>query len=288
MMLMKSEVYSSYTTTDGDGRFVFTQVPPGDDFTLSVQYFDPDDLPPGASAVAETISVPADTNFEYGDFYLVEDDLIVLLPERESVFTEVPTLLSWEPYPGAAYYHLEFYSYRGTYNDFELDTTETHIQLELALPLQCIYGWDVTAYSSSGIPLANSDQAFTDMSTDFYQMYDGIFQIENDEFHSCTLEVSSPSFGEKITSGRVEFRWEKHPLAVTYRLSIARNYWEPGTLIYHFVPDFFTGDFSIREDGSTVGPSLPAFGKGWYSWVLRAFAEDGGYIADAVGDFSIP
>jgi hypothetical protein len=176
----------------------------------------------------------------------------------------------------------------GNYTDLEMDTDETHLDLELPL-LECTYGWDVTAYNAAGIPLARSDSAYVDDEDKFFQKYDGIFTIKNDLLPWCHLQLFSPVNGAKITSGRIEFLWDHHPLAARYGVSITRRYNDTLKGIHIFDPGFFYGNFTVREDGSLAGPSLPYFVQGTYYWTVRAYTEDGSFIAaSAEYEFWVP
>lgn len=152
--------YREYTESDSDGVFRFPDVPPGEGYVLAalIEYSDLD-LPEGSvGALGVGLSVLPDSNLDHGSYYLIATDLTLLSPARESTLSDPTLSLNWEPYPGAAYYHVELKQWNGNYADSEIDTPETELELELP-PLNCPYGWDVTAYSESGIPLARSDSA---------------------------------------------------------------------------------------------------------------------------------
>jgi hypothetical protein len=277
--------YGDYVDTDTRGRFVFRNVPAGE-FSLGAGTFDSseqDRLAGIASAIDVTLSVPAGVNLNFGEFYLVETDLTLLSPRRESVSGDTPSSLVWEAYPGAAYYHLELKQLYGSYTDLVVDTSETQIDLELPL-LACTYGWDVTAYDESGIPLARSDSAYVDSSYMFYQRYDGIFSIENDQLPWCHLRLISPADGETISGGSLRLEWELHPLAVRYHVSIDRYRMNYTNLAASDIDYFwFEGDFELQSDGRLVGTSLPYFNSGTYYWRVSAYTADGGLIATSGG-----
>ena len=277
--------YGDYVETDTRGRFVFRNVPAGE-FTLGAGTFDRserDRLAGIASAIDVTLTVPAAVNLNIGEFYLVETDLTLSSPRRDSTLGDTPDALVWQAYPGAAYYHVALKQLYGSYTDLEVDTSET--QIELALPLlACTYGWDVTAYNESGIPLARSDSAYADSSWNFYQRYDGIFSIENDLLPWCQLRLLSPADGETISTGTIRLEWELHPLAVRYHVAIDRYRMNSNNLAASDIDYFwFEGDFELQSDGSLVGPSLPFFNSGTYYWRVSAYTADGGLIAVSGG-----
>ncbi len=280
-----SNYYTDYVDTDTRGRFVFLDVPAGE-FTLGAGTFDSDEddrLAGIASAMEITITVPEGVNLNVGEFYLIETDLTLFSPARDSVFDDTPNALVWEAYPGAAYYHVELRQLYGNYTDMDVDTSDTHIDLELPL-LACTYGWDVTAYNESGIPLARSDSAYVDSSYAFFQMYDGIFRIENDLLPWCHLLLISPQDGETISGGRVNFEWEHHPLAARYHLWIHRYQYNNNSQFSSDIDLFwFEGDFEVQRDGQLVGPSLPYFSSGTYYWGVGVYTADEGLIATSGG-----
>jgi hypothetical protein len=89
-----AEFYYEIERSDSDGRFVFTNVPPGDGFGLVALGI--------AGAVEVTLLVPADSNMNFGEYRLIPTDLALLSPERKSELTDTPPSLNWEAYPGAA------------------------------------------------------------------------------------------------------------------------------------------------------------------------------------------
>lgn len=285
------EYYGETVTTDDQGRFVFPRVPPGNDFQMWASLYSTA-LWGEAGAIRVTLSVPSEANFNYGEYYLVETDLLLLTPERDAVLPDSPALLTWEPYPGAAYYYVELHQGTASYTDQEWETDQTYVALEAPL-FRCIYGWDVTAYDADGIPLARSDRYVDEnpsYSSFFQKMYDGYFRIENDDLYPCYIEVYSPLHNATIARGRVEFRWALHPLAVRYVLSMSRTYGNiaAGEDVVT-IPRFFYEEFLVQEDGSLAGPSLPSFERGSYIWSVWAYAENGAMLAETgVRIFRIP
>ena len=267
--------YRERTDSDSDGVFRFPDVPPGEAYELAGIIEDSDlDLPAGSVGASEaTFSVVPDSNLDLGSYYLIATDLTLLWPPRRSTLSDLS--LSWEPYPGAAYYHVELKQWNGNYADSEIDTPETELELELPL-LNCSYGWDVTAYSESGIPLARSDSAFVDDSDDFWQRYDGLFTIHNASLPSCGIALISPADSEVIVGGwNVEFIWEPNPLATGYVGSLTRIRDAAGNMDF----ELYDFGFVVQEDGSLAGAGLPSLPRGQYNWEIMAWCEDGRSIA---------
>jgi hypothetical protein len=264
--------------TDQDGRFVFNNVRPGENYELSGN-IDDSALAGMAGLNVFAVSVPADTNLNLGEYYLFATDLKLLSPPRDSEFHQAPSTLSWEAYPGAAYYHLELKQGLADYTDMELDTAETHVDLDSPL-LACRYGWEVTAYSGTGVPLARSDMYYEDDPNVFTQHYDGIFSIANDSLPSCYITILSPASRQNFYSGDViEIKWETNPAAVKYSLFITVSTGDllSGTL--ELFTDFFHGEYVVQDDGSLSEPDLLYFGPGSYRLGVSAYTEDGGWIA---------
>ena len=279
--------YWERVVTDQDGRFVFTNVPPADGYTLTVSYYDRSQYAGLAGWVDINLSVPPNANVNAGEFYLIETDLVLLDPPRASVFSDTPASLSWQAYPGAAYYHLELKQEYADYTDMEVDTSETTVGLELPL-MDCTYGWDVIAYDEHGIPLARSNSAYEDTYWVFDQKFDGIFTIENDLLPWCHLQLLYPANLSQVTSGSFRLEWEIHPLAVRYHLSIDRSTGDFLGGTYRYYPQWFEADYEIQADGTLVGPSLPYFSSGWYDWDVSAYAADGGFVATGSSAFRVP
>jgi len=267
--------YRLAESSDSDGVFRFLDVSAGEAYELTGLIEESDlDLPAGSVGASEvTFSVVPDSNLDLGSYYLIATDLTLLWPPRRSTLSDLS--LSWEPYPGASYYHVELKQWNGNYADSEIDTPETELELELPL-LNCSYGWDVTAYSESGIPLARSDSALVDDPHDFRQRYDGLFTIHNASLPSCGIALISPADSEVIVGGwNVEFIWEPNPLATGYVGSLTRIRDAAGNMVF----EYHNFGFVVQEDGSLAGAGLPSLPRGSYNWEIAAFVEDGRSIA---------
>ena len=159
-----------YVISDAEGIFVFADLPPREVFDLQADLTG-SGIAGQAGAIERTLSVGPDESLNVGEFYLLPTDLTLLEPGREDIIAESLPVLSWEPYPGAASYHLELeplYDWPiGMYTRMELEVEETSLAIEQPL-MACTYGWDVTAFSEEGIPLARTDAFLVDDSLDFF------------------------------------------------------------------------------------------------------------------------
>jgi hypothetical protein len=278
------EWYSETSITGDDGRFIFQDVPAGEDYKLYIILQDTR-LAGTASGLDVTVAVPVDANLNVGEYYLFATDLNLLSPPRDGQFPQAPSTLRWEAYPGAAYYHLELKQSYATYSDMQLDTTETQVDLDSHL-LACTYGWDVTAYSEDGIPLARSDVYSLDKPDDFDQKYDGVFKVVNDDLPSCVITILSPPRGAEFRNGdSIQIDWEPNPLAVKYSVWITKTTGSFTDGTWQRDIDFFRGDFMVQDDGSLSGPALPYFGRGDYRIRVQAYDEDGNLVAENLSGF---
>lgn len=201
------EHYSEYYTTRNSGAFYFTGVPAGD-YTLEARIPDDSQLNGVAGEYQYTFSVLENTNFNFGDYRLIETDLILQSPRHGSVLSDTPESLQWQPYPGAAYYRVLLLQTYGSYTNIEVRTEET--QLILTQPLMsCEYIWAVTAFDASGALLASStgDSSISNTKLKFSENnnFAGAteetqrFTIKNDMLPWCHITTNI-----KIESSRVD------------------------------------------------------------------------------------
>ena len=268
--------YSDSVQTDNNGRFLFTAVPPGNDLTLQ-GIIDEDDFDEPVSANKVKVNATADTIINYGEYSLISASLLLLSPERDSTIQDPQPSLIWAPFPGAAYYHLSLKQGLGAYTDLELDTTETEVALSAPL-MACSYGWDVTAYNANGTMIARSDLAYVDDEFDFTQKYDGFFIVKNETLPSCKISVVSPK-GKLTGTGTFEFKWELHPLATKYHISVWRMRNGKGEI--DLDASYFYGTYHLKDDGTLDGPKPPTFAAGQYRWEVHAFMDEGSAIAES-------
>ena len=264
-----------YAISDAEGIFVFADLPPREVFELRAD-LEESGIAGQAGALERTLSVGPDEGLNVGEFYLLPTDLALLEPGREDTIAESLPVLRWEPYPGAASYHLEleplYGQVIGMYTRMELDVEETSLAIEQPL-MACTYGWDVTAFSEEGIPLARTDAFFVDDIYDFFQRFDGIFHVENPDLISCSIELIYPPNDATLSpaEGNAGFAWEPNPHADQYFISLVRianasNY-----------PDFepiYAGYVTLRPDGSADTTGMPYLTPGRYRWYVTALHED--------------
>ena len=275
-----------HTNTDGEGVFLFADIPEGDGYSYRADIKGSDyDFPEGKVAMdIMDIGVisSADKNINVGYYHLFANDLVLLSPVRDSTLTKPLPSLSWEQYPGASYYYLRLIQSAGNYTNLDFKTTETQVNLESPL-MQCKYGWSVTAYNDSGIPLARSD-----VGAVFDENMAGIFTIQNDSLYSCYINVIHPSDGAQLSSGRnVEFTWELHPLATEYRFQLYRDKkvnfrgtWIEGLDMVSVIDE----RLDIQEEGIYTY-TVPSLQKGSYQWSVFAYTEGGKQVARTPGDY---
>lgn len=265
-----------------DGVFLIADVPPGENYTLRADV-EESGLTGEATAQEQTLSVGPDENLSVGEFPLLATDLVLLEPERESIISGAMPVLRWEPYPGAASYHLELEPLYGMPTRMELDTTESSLALDEPL-MACTYGWDVTAYDEDGFPLARTDAFFVDDSYAFNQRFDGIFRIENPELISCSIELVYPPLHGILTpaQGNAGFEWEPNPHAEYYVLHIIRRIEADGTLVYNRVYD---GEVSVQADGTLEMTAVPYLTPGKYTWYVTAVREGVVFASSPTGQY---
>jgi hypothetical protein len=276
------ELYYESIATGNMGEFYFTSVPAGD-YTLEARIPDDSRLNGVAGEYQYTFSVPENTNFNYGDYRLLETDLTLLSPQHESVLGDTPESLQWQPYTGAAYYRVLLLQTYGSYTDLEVRTEET--QLILTQPLMsCEYIWAVTAFDSSGAPLASSTGDSSISNTELVFSKSNNFASANKEIQRFTIENDMLPWCHiatniKIESNRVAFDWELHPLADRYRLYVERSSGNLFSGTYRFEV-FYDEYIDIDQDGAPKTSSVPTFRLGYYyTWRIYAVASDGGILA---------
>jgi len=269
-------IYFEDAETDSNGRFVFTKVPASDIgqlmiFSQHLKAIFGEEWSNVVDAVPAFFSVPENTNFNFGEYYLVTKNLTLLHPIDGVELSESVGSLEWEPYPDAAFYHITLNQQRGSYTNLEMDTEAT--QLALLPLLDCQYTWVVVAYDFMGNPLAKSRDE------------DGSFTIKNDMLPRCNLEIISPLYMEEITSGVFQIEWELHPLAVRYEINIIKHFGYVGA-----DTEWYRGSVIVEADGSISEPSpaIPKFETDSYHLIISAYTADDGFIASGASPFFVP
>lgn len=283
--------------TDSEGRFIWERVK-GGEYTLRGVIWD-SELKGVAAVWVDHITVPDHENYNYGEYWLLEPDLVLLEPAFGSETDEIQPSFRWEAYSGAAYYMLQLESFYGEYSNMQTKVEGFEYTVQKPL-LACFYRWDVIAYDETGRPLARSNASYLGGQT-YNQYYDGGFDVNNDELGSCVINLISPADSAAITSSQV-FKWETQPLVVRYNLNIEKIVCEgyihgwgacDPSRMRTATQNFFSGDFIFQEDGTLTGPSLPSLqyfpAVAYYRWNITGYDQDGLRIAvSETRSFTIP
>jgi hypothetical protein len=299
VMVIKGGRQDRKVKTNSEGIFSFRDLQSGD-YTLGGVIAD-SELEGLAAVWEDPITVPTDTNYNYGEYWLLEPDLVLLAPESRSEIDELQPSFRWEAYPGAAYYRLKLYSRSGEYINLDISVKSPEYNLEKPL-LACSYSWDVIAYDESDIPLARSNALYLGGEIPHDPYHDGVFIVNNDEIGNCRIKLISPEDFAKVTQFPLVFQWETQPLVVRYHLNIDTKACTgigsgPCSSISPRVTwHFFSGDFLLQEDGTLTGPATRPFPPAWqvprvlsYSWSITGYDQDGHNIANSFTQwFTIP
>ena len=138
-----SNEYVTTTTSDGNGYYEFTQVPPGQyeiELTGSSQEYDY-----GAAEIDEYIAVMGQNVLV--DFYL-QKSINVINPDDGSSITDTNPTLQWISLPEAVYYEVELYENNG--DDLVEDEILTSLQYEVqnTLSVGSTYEWYLEAFDN--------------------------------------------------------------------------------------------------------------------------------------------
>jgi hypothetical protein len=157
-------------------------------------------------------------------------------------------VLSWQPYPDAAYYELTFHSGRGGSLIHRKKVTETSFTMDRDLQ-SCEYSFDIEAFNAQGVIIAE---------------YDGWrrFQIAGLP-QNCVMKALTPADGASVSAKAITLTWEPHAWAAVYKLHM---YLESDSKIK--ILDFV----ETSETSYTVTQDVPA---GTYYWVVYGYDEFG-------------
>jgi len=143
--------------TDAEGRYTIADVPAGAyEFITKI---------PGQSSETRwlglSVQVAAGQTSTVRDVHAVKYDLRLLSPPDGATVDSPTPILSWEPYPGAAYYKV--YLSGGPANQTVVDFEQTTAaQFGVATPLEPgKYYWRIYAYSGAEREIAQSERAAT-------------------------------------------------------------------------------------------------------------------------------
>ena len=242
------------TTTDDAGIYTFANEPPGQ-YVIIVHGIDTDNWfifqridPNGAyqsflnSAEPTKFDLVAGQTLAINDMSIYKFDLELASPANMELFRENPTL-TWNAYPGAAYYGLSI----GYVSAAEKVLTNS-LELKGLLP-DCDYHWKVDAYNALGEKISVAR-----IGTTFIML---------GQVSSCTQRLNSPEDGAKLVEGgSIEFSWQSNPLATEY--------------------EFYLSDADTpftRVSGTTykLEQGLP---PGSYTWTITAY-QNGRQLASS-------
>ncbi len=237
-------------TTDANGVYAILNVPPGS-YGLTYRAMDSDTWYYITSGIlnAKDFEVPADQMVNVGDYHTIRTDLVVLTPlEDERMSGVVRPVLSWEPYPEAAYYELTFHSGRGGSLIHRKKVTETSFTMDRDLQ-SCEYSFDIEAFNAQGVIIAE---------------YDGWRRFEIAGLpQNCVMKALTPADGATVAAKAITLTWEPHEWAAVYKLHM---YLESDSSVKIL-------DFVETSDTSyTVTQDVPA---GVYYWVVYGYDEFG-------------
>ena len=155
---------------------------------------------------AADFEVPANEMVNAGDFHTVRTDLVILTPKEDERLSGVSRpVLSWEPYPEAAYYELTFHSGRGGSLLHRMKLTETSFTMDRDLQ-SCDYSFDIDVYNAQEIRIAE---------------YDGWRNFEIAGLpQNCVMVALSPADGATVSAKEITLSWEPHDWAAVYKIHL--------------------------------------------------------------------
>ncbi len=244
--------------TDANGVYAILDVPPGS-YGLTYHAVDSDTWYYVTSGFldAEDFEVPADEMVNVGDFNTVRTDLVILTPKEDERMDSVSRpVLSWEPYPEAAYYELTFHSGRGGSLIHRMKLTETSFTMDRDLQ-SCDYSFDIEVFNAQEVVIAE---------------YDGWRNFEIAGLpQDCVLTALTPADGATVTADGITLSWEPHDWADVYKLHMY-NTADNSLKILDFV--------ETKETSYKVTQEVPA---GEYYWVVYAYDKFGDGLGFSTG-----
>ncbi len=238
------------TTTDSNGVYAILNVTPGS-YGLTYRAMDSDTWYFITSGIldAADFEVPANEMVNVGDYHTVRTDLVILTPKEDERLSGVSRpVLSWEPYPEAAYYELTFHSGRGGSLIHRMKLTETSFTMDRDLQ-SCDYSFDIDVYNAQEIRIAE---------------YDGWRNFEIAGLpQNCVMVALSPADGATVSAKEITLSWEPHDWAAVYKIHM---YLESDSNVK--ILDFV----ETSETSYKVTQDVPA---GEYYWVVYGYDEFG-------------
>jgi formylglycine-generating enzyme required for sulfatase activity len=262
-------------TTHAEGWYVFTNVPPAkySVFVHAVDkvsdlwfflYSQPNysqsngNYLPLLSLYNQTpiqYDLTADQTLMISEMHIYKFDLKQTFPIDGESYPEIPTL-TWEPYPGAAYYGVRF-GQKEIPDNGELIYGTTYT---LTQPMQsCEYKWKVEAFNLEGEKISE---------------FDGSERFElAGQPSSCWITLNNPTEQAVVKEGEVfELSWQADPWATHYTIDVIE-----------IKPNEHSSVLSgLQVNGTTYTfpHGLPA---GEYAWSIDAYQKNR-RIAESVDD----
>lgn len=238
------------TRTGANGVYAVLDVPPGS-YGLTYKALESDTWYYVTSGFlnSKDFEIPAGQMVDVGDHNTVKTDLKVISPKEDERLSGVARpVISWESYPGAAYYELTFHSGRGGSLLHRKKMAETSFTLDRDLQ-SCDYSFDVEAFNGSEVQIAE---------------YDGWanFTIAGLP-QSCNMVALSPADGATVSATGIKLTWQPHDWADVYKIHL---YLESDSNVK--VLDFVES----REPSYLITQNVPA---GQYYWVVYGYDQFG-------------
>ena len=248
----------SSTRTDEQGIYAFTNVPPGQYVVLvhsvdtgawfSFRDLDPNHgifAPIDIDASPAQFDLTADQTLMLGDLSIYKFDLMQTSPPNGEYYQEHPTL-TWDAYPGAAYYEVRFN--RKHFPDGSAERVNGSTWTITGSLQNCEYGWQVEAFNLEGIKIAEFGG-----TSQSIQM--------SGQPSSCLTAMIHPLDQDLFAEGEAfELSWRANPPATYYDLYVYGG--SIGIELY-----------GVRVDATTYAlpEGLPA---GEYTWRVSAYENE--------------
>lgn len=196
-------------TSDADGAFVITDVPPGE-YEVMVHAIDQEKWLDARYLVElfSTVDIQPDKCVTTGNINVIKYDLFQKSPANNSKLDEARPVLTWDDYPNAAYYEVYWGVEEGQaiYGDERTDISEITAQADVPT---CQYSWKVKAFNAQSIAIAETEEFFS-----FYVINQPI---------SCYIVNNIPVSNSTVSGENIVLSWDSHPLADHYQISMVMS-----------------------------------------------------------------
>ena len=250
--------------TDADGKYLFENVPPGL-YSISIRVGDENWL-----YVSSGILSSAEFEVEAGETFIVGRQNIfkldLELAEPEILLDGVTLEWSYQA-ENLDYYKLSLYPDQGDAilidKRVEADENGTGAFTQKLLPVSCGYRWQVEAYNSDRVKIAES-------------LEQGTFVVDSLD-GSCQLTIQEPADGAEIRGDDIVLDWDESPVATSYKILM----WNDDDPNRANVLDFVTVNESSYRFDQTLEPAR-------YVWSVTAYDENGDKIGGTeIYDFTV-